>query len=263
VRLLLTSDAREAASLAEELDRENQARQEIERSILEEALADAAARVGAGVRGLVLHRPGWHPGVVGIVASRIVERFHRPAVLVGALDGVGKGSGRSIEGFHLYDALAACSEHLVRFGGHRHAAGVTIAPASVPAFREAFEAHAASVLTPEDLVPRCRIDGCVASSDVGERAANDLAKLAPFGAGNPEPIWALRGPATRARTLGAEGRHLKLQLAAGVDAIGFGMGEKLPVCAGEVEAAFTMGFDEWDGVRRLQLKLKDLRPSAR
>jgi single-stranded-DNA-specific exonuclease len=207
----------------------------------------------------VLHRPGWHPGVVGIVASRIVERFHRPAVLVGALDGVGKGSGRSIEGFHLYDAIAACAEHLVRFGGHKHAAGVTIAPESVPAFREAFEAHAARTITAEDLVPRTRIDGWVAAGDLGERAASDLARLGPFGAGHPEPVWALRGPAARARKLGADGRHLKLQLGGGVDAIGFGMGDRLEACAGEVEAAFTLGFDEWDGVRRLQLKLKDLR----
>jgi single-stranded-DNA-specific exonuclease len=259
VRLLLTTDGREAAALAAELDRENQARQEIEKTILEEAIADAAARVKAGARGLVLHRPGWHPGVVGIVASRIVERFHRPAVLVGALDGVGKGSGRSIEGFHLYDAIAACAEHLVRFGGHKHAAGVTIAPESVPAFREAFEAHAARTITAEDLVPRTRIDGWVAAGDLGERAASDLARLGPFGAGHPEPVWALRGPAARARKLGADGRHLKLQLGGGVDAIGFGMGDRLEACAGEVEAAFTLGFDEWDGVRRLQLKLKDLR----
>ncbi len=262
VRLLLTADAREARALAEELDRENQARQEIERAILEEAIEDAAARVKAGARGLVLHRPGWHPGVVGIVASRIVERFHRPAVLVGALDGVGKGSGRSIEGFHLYDALAACSEHLVRFGGHKHAAGVTIEPASVPAFRQAFEAYASLTIAPEDLVPRTRIDGWVASGDVGELAATDLAKLGPFGAGHPEPVWALRGPAARARKIGAEGRHLKMLLGSGVDTIGFGMGDRLDACAGEIEAAFTMGFDEWDGVRRLQLKLKDLRRPA-
>jgi len=259
VRLLLTADAREAAALAEELDRENQARQELEKAILEEAIADAAARVKDGARGLVLHRPGWHPGVVGIVASRIVERFHRPAVLVGALDGVGKGSGRSIEGFHLYDAIAACSEHLVRFGGHKHAAGVTIDPGAVPRFREAFEAHAARTISAEELVPRTRIDGWVAAGDLGERAATDLTRLGPFGAGHPEPVWALRGPAARPRTIGADGRHLKLQLGAGVDTIGFGMGERLAACAGEVEAAFTLGFDEWDGVRRLQLKLKDLR----
>jgi single-stranded-DNA-specific exonuclease len=262
VRLLLTGDAAEATALAEALDRENAQRQEIEKAILEEALADAAARVEAGARGLVLHRPGWHPGVVGIVASRIVERFHRPTVLVGALDGVGKGSGRSIEGFHLHDALAACSGHLLRYGGHRHAAGITVEPGAIPAFRAAFEARAAELLAPEALVPRTRIDGWVAGADLVERAANDLARLAPFGAGHPEPVWALRGPAGRARTIGADGRHLKLLLGDRVDAVGFGMGDRLAACAGEVEAAFTLGFDEWDGVRRLQLKLKDLRPAA-
>ena len=149
VRLLSTTDPAAADALAEELDRENRARQEIERQMLEEALADAARLVAAGARGLVLSRPGWHPGVVGIVASRVVERFHRPAVLVGVSDGVGKGSGRSIAAFHLHDALAACAGHLTRFGGHRHAAGVTIDPAAIPAFREAFEA-------PRRLGPRRR-----------------------------------------------------------------------------------------------------------
>jgi single-stranded-DNA-specific exonuclease len=261
VRLLLTGDPREATALADELDRENQARQEIERAILDEAVGDAAARVKTGARGLVLHRPGWHPGVIGIVASRIVERFHRPTILVGELDGVGKGSGRSIEGFHLYDAIASCAGHLTRFGGHKHAAGITIDPGAIPRFREAFEAVANGSLTADDLVPRCRIDGWIEAGDVGERAATDLAKLAPFGAGHPEPVWALRGAAARARTIGAEGRHLKLQLGGGVDTIGFGMGDRLATCAGEVEAAFTIGFDDWDGVRRLQLKLKDLRPT--
>lgn len=261
VRLLLSTDEEEARALADALDRENQARQEIERRILEEALADAADRVGAGARGLVLSREGWHPGVVGIVASRVAERFHRPAVLVGVADGVGKGSGRSIEGFHLYDALAACAGHLARFGGHRHAAGVTVEPERVPAFREAFEAHAAARLRPEDLVPRQRIDGWVLEGDLTERAAEDLARLGPYGAGHPEPVFALRGGAGRARTVGAGGAHLKLALGR-LDAIGFGLGERLAACAGPVEAAFTLGFDEWDGARRLQLRLKDVRAAA-
>jgi single-stranded-DNA-specific exonuclease len=259
VRLLLGDDPAGAQALAEELDRENAARQDIERRMLEEALADATARVAAGVRGLVLARDGWHPGVVGIVASRIAERFHRPAVLVGMADGVGKGSGRSIEGFHLYDALAACSAHLSRFGGHRHAAGVTIEPAAIPEFRAAFERHAAEHLTDADLVPRCRVDAWVDAGDLSERAAEDVQRLGPFGAGHPEPVFALRGAAARARTVGAGGQHLKLSLGRGLDAIGFGMGELLGACAGPVEAAFTVGFDEWDGSRRLQLKLKDVR----
>jgi single-stranded-DNA-specific exonuclease len=265
VRLLLATDPAEAQALAEELDRENQARQEIERRILDEAVADAAALVAGGARGLVLARDGWHPGVVGIVASRVVERFHRPAVLV-ALEGEGgKGSGRSIEAFHLYDALAACRGHLTRFGGHKHAAGVTVARAQVEGFRTAFEAIAAGALRDEDLVPRCRIDGWVEDRDVSDRAAADLEKLGPFGAGHPEPVFALRGAAARGRTVGVAGAHLKLALGArGLDAIGFGMGDRAALCGGgPVDAAFSIGFDEWDGARRLQLKLKDVRPAAR
>jgi single-stranded-DNA-specific exonuclease len=258
VRLLSSSDEAEASALAGELDRENQARQEIERRMLAEALEDGAAAVRRGVRGLVLARQGWHAGVVGIVAARVAERFHRPAVLIG-LDGAeGKGSGRSIEGFHLYDALAACRAHLVRFGGHRHAAGVTIDAAEVERFRAAFEAHAAAALTPDDLVPRCRIDGWVAEGDLTPRAAEDLERLGPFGPGHPEPVFALRARATRARTVGAGAAHLKLGLG-GLDAIGFSMGDRASLCQGPVEAAFTLGFDDWDGTRRLQLRLKDLR----
>jgi single-stranded-DNA-specific exonuclease len=262
VRLLLDDDERGARSLAEELDRENQARQEIERRMLEEALADATAALARGARGLVLAREGWHPGVVGIVAARVAERFHRPAVLVGVADGVGKGSGRSIEGFHLHQALAACAAHLTRFGGHRHAVGLTVDPSRLDAFRAAFEAHAAAALSAEDLVPRCRIDGWVSEAELTPRAALDLEKLGPFGAGYPEPVFALRASVTRSRTVGANRQHLKLTLGTGFDAIGFGMGERLEACRGPVEAAFTFGFDEWDGQKRLQLRLRDLRAAG-
>jgi single-stranded-DNA-specific exonuclease len=259
VRLLLETDAAAAAALAGELDGENRARQEIEREILEQAIAMADERVGAGARGLVLSRESWHPGVVGIVASRIVERYHRPAVLVGVANGVGKGSGRSIEAFHLHDALAHCAAHLTRFGGHKHAAGVTVDPAELPAFRAKFEAYAGERLGDDDLVPRCRIEGRFAPEQVSERSATALERLAPFGAGHPEPLFALRGHPRRARTVGAGGTHLKLAFGAGVDAIGFSLGDRLGLCSGEVEAAVTLGFDEWDGARRLQLKIRDLR----
>jgi single-stranded-DNA-specific exonuclease len=259
VRLLLTADAAEARALAAALDEENRARQDIERTMLEQALEAALERVRAGARGLVLWREGWHPGVVGIVAARVVERFHRPAVLVGLDGAVGKGSGRSIEGFHLYDALAACAGHLTRFGGHRHAAGVTIAPPAIDAFRDAFERHAMERLQPDDLVARVRVEARVAAADLTERAALDLEKLAPFGAGHPEPVFAFSGRPTRARSVGGGGVHLKLGFGPELDAIGFQMGEQLPLCSAEVEAAVTLGFDEWDGTRRLQLKLRDLR----
>ena len=196
------------------------------------------------------------------MAARVAERFHRPAVLVGFDGAEGKGSGRSIEGFHLYDALAACSGHLLRFGGHRHAAGVTIAATALAPFRAAFEAHAAAALSAEDLVPRCRVDAWVAEADLTARAAEDLEKLGPFGAGHPEPVFAMRSRPAKARTVGAGALHLKLSFGRGLDAIGFSMGERAGLCQAPVEAAFTLGFDDWDGTRRLQLKLKDLRAAT-
>jgi single-stranded-DNA-specific exonuclease len=262
VRLLLDTDPASARALAEELDRENQARQEVERRMLEEALADAEAAVGRGARGLVLAREGWHPGVVGIVAARVAERFHRPAVLIGLNEGTGKGSGRSVEGFHLHDALQACRRHLARFGGHRHAAGLTIAPEQVAPFRQAFEAHAAAALTEDQLAPRCRIDGWVDEGELTPRAAEDLERLGPYGAGHPEPVFAIRASAGRARTVGAHQQHLKLTVGRGLDAIGFGLGPQAGLCAGPVEVAFTLGFDDWDGMKRLQLRLRDLRAAA-
>ena len=267
VRLLLTTDEAEARALATELDQENQARQELERAMLDQAMADAEAAVARGARGLVLARDGWHPGVVGIVAARVAERFHRPSVLIAlgaGTDGqAGKGSGRSIEGFHLYDALAACREHLAAFGGHRHAAGVTVSPASLVPFRLAFEAHALAALTEEQLVPRQRIDGWVEAGELTARAAEDLEKLGPYGAGHPEPIFALRAAAEKVRTVGAGQQHLKLTVGKGLDAIGFGLGALAPACRGPVELAFSLGFDDWDGMKRLQLRLRDLRAAAR
>ena len=252
-----------ADALAEELDRENRARQEIERQMLEEALADAAARVAAGARGLVLSRPGWHPGVVGIVASRVVERFHRPAVLVGVADGVGKGSGRSIAAFHLHDALAACAGHLTRFGGHRHAAGVTIDPGGHPRLPRGLRAprRLGPAATTTWSRARASTPGSI-RGELDDRAATDLEKLAPFGAGNPEPVFGVRARPSRARQVGAAGVHLKLVLA-DRDAIAFQMGDRLPLCSGPVEAAVSLGFDDWDGMRRLQLRVRDLRRPAR
>ncbi len=259
VRLLLETAEPAAVALADELDRENRARQEIEREILAQASVLAEERVRAGARGLVLAQESWHPGVIGIVASRLVERFHRPTVLVGVAQGVGKGSGRSIEGFHLYDALAHCAPYLARFGGHRHAAGVTIDAASLPAFRHAFEAYARERIGDDDLVPRCRIEGRFGVGQISERAADALARLAPFGAGHPEPLFALRGRPERAHTVGAGGAHLKVAFGAGVNAIGFSLGDRLHLCSGEIEAAVTLGFDDWNGGRKLQLKIRDLR----
>ena len=158
----------------------------------------------------------WHPGVIGIVASRMVERYHRPCVMI-ALDGAsGKGSGRSISAFDLHAGLGACAEHLLRFGGHRAAAGLEIAADRVGAFRDAFIAHATAVLSPEDLVRVERVDAVVGADAVGTALAEELERLGPFGHGNPKPT--LLVPATRVsevRGMGEEGQHSRLTIASG------------------------------------------------
>ena len=262
LQLLRTRDLAEARELAAKLDVANKERQEIERKMLVEAIAQAEGRQGA--RGLVLWAEGWHPGVVGIVAARIVERFHKPTLVIGVQNGVGKGSARSVEGFHLVEALGECAEHLSKFGGHRHAAGVTIEAPRLLDFRRGFEAVAARRLREEDLEPRCRVDVVVDPGELTERAVGALAALGPFGAGNPEPTFVAESLQARARIVtGKNGgvAHLKLVLpdAPALDAIGFGMGPRLLELEGPVDLAFQPSVETWNGRTRVSLKLRDLR----
>lgn len=268
LKLLLSRDLREALPLARALDSANAERQLIERAMLDSALEQAQAAVDRGARGLVLASDGWHPGVVGIVASRVVERFHRPTVLVGVRDGLGRGSARSIEGFHLYEALKACSGLLAKFGGHKAAAGLSIAPDRLADFTRAFEDVALERLTEEDLVGRCRIDAVVQPRELDERAAAALSRLAPFGMGNAEPVLASRGLSVSARVLAnktpGEVGHLKLVLdaAPALDVIGFRLADRAHLTEQRVDLAYQVGLDEYRGVQRVALKLKDLRATA-
>ena len=266
LRLLCAETVEAALPLARELDAANAERQAIEQDILQQALAQAEGKQAH--RGMVLWGEGWHPGVVGIVASRVVERFHRPAIVLGVLEGTGKGSARSIEAFHLYDALKGCSAHLSRFGGHKHAAGLTIAAEHLPSFEQSFTAWADERLTDEDLVARCRVDAVVSPVELTQKAVEGLEVLAPFGHGNPMPVLAARGLRASPRVLapkrpGGSG-HLKLTLdaAPAVDVIGFGMAERVGLTDGPVDLAFQAELDHWRGTPRVSLKLKDLRASG-
>jgi single-stranded-DNA-specific exonuclease len=279
VRLLLSGDPAEARVLAQELDRANAERQELQGRIADEAAAKAQ---GLGERrALVVSSSGWHVGVAGIVASRLVDRFHRPALVLCEEDGgVAKGSGRSIEGFHLYEALAQCSEHLTRFGGHRHAAGVTLPTSAVAQLAESLEQIARERLDAEQLTPRLRIDAVLRPEEIDLRLAAQLRRLAPFGCGNPEPVFVCdemealdvrKLPDRRADGPG----HLKLRLGAPqsdwtprvcesperppLDAIAFGMGA-LPLARGaRLRAAFQVGVDSYFGEERVQLRIKDVK----
>ncbi|HEX6747904.1 MAG TPA: single-stranded-DNA-specific exonuclease RecJ [Longimicrobium sp.] len=269
VRLLLTDDEREAEEIAVELESENRWRKTVDGETLKQAL-DALEHVFDPERdwGVVLAAEGWHPGVIGIVASRVVEHIHRPTVLI-ALAGRedGKGSARSIPGFHLYEAMRACSHHLARFGGHRMAAGCSIRPERVEPFREEFNAYAHSVLDPEKLVPEVRIDLEVELRHADEHLARMLRHAGPFGMGNATPVFAARrvGLVGYPRVVGQN--HLKLTIGAHgrtMDAIGFGMGErsKEPLFAGgPLDVAFRLEEHMYNGRASLQAKIVDLRPA--
>ncbi|HEX8104929.1 MAG TPA: DHHA1 domain-containing protein, partial [Solirubrobacteraceae bacterium] len=259
LELMLTGDADRARAIAEELDALNHERRDVETRIRFEA--DAMAReLGPDVPAYVLAGEGWHPGVIGIVASRVAERYHRPAVLI-ALDGdEGTGSGRSIPGFDLLGGLTAASDELLRYGGHRAAAGLTIARNRVDAFREAFCAHAAAVLRPEDLVRRERIDAVVAGSALDLGLAEELERLEPVGCGNP-PV-SLLVPAALCddpRPMG-EGRHVAFTLAAGgarSRCVSFGRGTSLPAEPGcPVDAAVRLEVNRYNGSVEPRLVLR-------
>jgi single-stranded-DNA-specific exonuclease len=251
VELLLSEDENRAAQIAAELDEANVERRAVERQIEWEAEAQVSRQ---GERGAyVLAGEGWHPGVVGIVASRIVERHHRPTLLV-ALEGggIGRGSGRSIPGFDLLAALHQCGEHLERYGGHRAAAGLTVRADRLGLLAEAFERHAHAVLTPEMLQPVLSVDAVVSGSELGLDLAEELELLEPSGIGNPRPRLLVPGARFgNLRPMGESGRHARFTVAAGgttTPAVAFGCEGRLRAKPGEpVDAVFFLERNFWQG----------------
>lgn len=269
VRLLTTEDPSEAAVLAERLERRNRERKDEENRVRVAVEAEVERRYEPERdRSLVLWGEGWHPGVVGIVASRLVDRLHRPVALVGLDGDRGRGSARSIPGFHLHRALEECSERLERFGGHEAAAGFEIRRDRLEAFARCLEGVARRELAPERLHPELRVDLIVPLARAGPELHDLLRHLEPFGAGNPRPVLASRGVRVEAvRTVGVEGRHLRARLTDGearIEAIGFGMGARAPgvQAVGRWDAAYCLVEDRWRGRRRMQARLEDLRPAA-
>ncbi len=261
VELLLCDDPQQAAAMAAELDANNTERQALEQEILRDALAMVGSATKAGEKkSIVLASEAWHPGVIGIVASRIVDMYNRPTILIALRDGNGRGSGRSIPGFHLHEALCACSEHLVKFGGHKYAAGLSIDEATLEAFMARFEEVAEGRLTPEDLTPELAIDAELSAGQLTVSLAETVQGLAPFGIGNPEPVFLLRGVKVLEGRVIKE-QHLKLQLGADgtrFESIGFNLAAKRPA-EHYVDVAFSLDMDDWRGRNRLQLKLKDIK----
>jgi single-stranded-DNA-specific exonuclease len=256
--LLLAPDDATADRLAAALDDVNRERQRIQEAVWTEALQ--AAEGSATAAAVVVGAEGWHQGVVGIVASKLVERFRRPAVVVGFKDGQGRGSGRTTGGFDLYRALGACREHLVVYGGHASAAGMTVNHDCFPAFRAAFVAAAAGHFSGAADQPAVEVDAEVELGELDLPGTEELERLAPFGVANAEPLLAI--PGLRARQTRVVGeRHLQLTVSRGAalgEAIAFGMADRDPGEGSAVDVIATAEVDSFRGYRRTRLRVRHL-----
>ena len=264
VRLLTTESEPAALQLAQELENLNRHRREIEEEMTREAIAQVDA--GDPQPAIVVSAKGWHIGVIGIVAARLVERYHRPAVVVtfDAL-GIGKGSVRSVSGFDVCQALQQCEPDLVTFGGHPMAAGLTVREEAFAGFRHRFEGAVEGLLDPRLKVPSVDVDAEVGLAAVQFPLIRELERLQPFGTGNPEPTFVGRGISVLEKRVVGES-HLKLVLrqpgSVPLDGIGFRMGslaDTIDAGNGRIDAVFTPELNEWKGSSRIQLRLRDVR----
>jgi len=264
-RLLTTDSPDEARELASMLDDINRDRQAVGELIQEEARCICRSLDMAGTGALVLASAGWHPGVIGIVASRIVEEFYRPAALISVKDGIGKGSARSIPGFDLYQGLSACSDLLLGFGGHKYAAGFTIAEDRIPELRERLGSIVLQQMGTQGFIRTLAVDGAVALEELTLDLMHEIDQMAPFGQGNPEPRLGARG-LTVLSSKTVRNNHLKLQLrqqgGCSFGAISFSRGgrpAKTVVEGSKVAIVFTPRINAWNGRTAVELEIRDIK----
>jgi single-stranded-DNA-specific exonuclease len=267
LRLLLTQDQAEAAELAEFLDKQNRERQEVEKQIFAAAEEKISQEFDSKRdAAIVVFERGWHPGVLGIVASRIAHKYHRPAIVIGVDEnGIGKGSGRSIEGFNLVQALTRCADKIDKYGGHEMAAGLTIQEKNLDLFSKQFRREARELLSDEDLQPRLQIDHEISFSELDFDFLGWHEMLQPFGNGNPQPLFFAREVESVAAPRVVGERHLQLRLRQRnyhQRAIFFGAAaDELPKQPWDI--AFRIRPDEYEGEMRLEMRVEAVRESAR
>ena len=263
---LLTTDSPEVAlRIAQELDAHNRQRRALEAEVLVQALDQAEQRSDGGERySLVLGGEAWHPGVLGIVASRIVERFHRPTVVVGFDGDSGKGSARSIRGFHMVEGMRRCAVHLEKFGGHEYAGGLSIKAAKLAPFAEAFETVSRDCLTTDDLTPRLEADAELELAAISLVLLQQLEVLQPFGVGNPEPVFITKGLEVCERKPFASGARFRFrQNDRAINGVFFGAADSVGGAPGDrVDVAYRLSENEWNGNKSVELKIVDTRPAA-
>lgn len=269
IRLLTTKDERVAAEIARQLDKENQRRKNIDEKTLNEALDQIRGSVDTGDdRAIILASEGWHQGVIGIVASRLVERFHLPTIMIAIDNGEGKGSARSIPGFHLCNALKECEDLLLRYGGHKYAAGLTIDPKNIEKFRIRMKEVSRRLLTDDDLVAKLYIDSELELSQVNDRFLDVLETFAPFGPQNMRPVFLTRNCEILGQPYCVGKNHLKMKVRKGeavFDVIGFGFGDWVRQLSGRgnlVDLVYVIEYNSFNDHTRIQLRLKDMKLAA-
>lgn len=268
VELLMTTNEETALVAGEVVNKNNTERRDLDKQITAQAIEQLEARSDwSNRRSTVVFDPGWHKGVVGIVASRLIERWYRPTIVLTQANGMVTGSARSVRDFDIYDAIESCSDLLHQFGGHKYAAGLTLYPENVESFRERFEEVVSAKIRPDQLIPEISIDAYLPLSKIDGKLIRVLRQFAPFGPGNMNPVFLAEKICDRgwARVVG--NNHLKLDL---IDpqqperifpAIGFGLGEHLTTLQHntEIDACFTIEDNEWNGEVSVQLNIKDIR----
>jgi single-stranded-DNA-specific exonuclease len=267
--LLLTEDRAEARRLAEVLDQHNQERRAEQARMLDEAIAEAEGIAAGGAPVIVLAREGWHTGIIGIVAGKLVDKFRRPAFVVSIDErGQAKGSARSIEGFNLAEAIETARDHLTSGGGHEMAAGFSLDKAAIGAFTDTVARHAGALLTAESFLPRYHIDAVVTGEEAGPEALAHMSRLEPFGQANPEPLFATCGARLTEVVPTSNPDHVRVTIEAADGTVRKGMAFGIGRALGEVDKrdrldfAFTLEENHWNGQSQFRWIVRDYRPSS-
>ena len=268
IELLLAEDKEKALLLAERLNELNTRRQKVEQEILTLAETELSKKDMKAESSLVIAGAGWHIGVIGLAASRLVEEYYRPTIVIGISDGIGRGSCRSIPGFNIYEALAACQQYLLGFGGHAQAAGLSLQEKNIVPFRQAFDTYVRENISAESYLPLVHAAAELKPSSVDIALVQDLARLEPFGMGNPRPLFQACGLRGRyAQAIGREGRHLRFSLLdnnRSIQAIAWQRGSEAEmVNQGVIDIIYAPEINEWQGKKNVQCKIEDLRSADR
>jgi single-stranded-DNA-specific exonuclease len=262
VQLLLTDNIDDARRIAQSLEHYNRRRQTMERAIFNEILEEIKINLEPkNVRSLVFSSDKWHPGVIGIVASKLVDRFNRPTILISIKDGIGKGSGRSIADFNIYLGLKKCDSLLLSYGGHRYAAGISIKEEDIKEFSRMLEENISKEINLSEFVSQTNIDAMCNLNDIDHELISQIGRLAPFGSGNPEPVLCVKNITVTSQSV-VGNNHLWMRLTGdGVsyNSIWFNKGYLIDFLPGsDIDIAFTPHINSWNGAYDIQLKMKDM-----